>query len=766
MRYTGLSGIDTESMVTALMKAEGMKLDKLRQQNQLTLWKQSAYYSASDIFKTFQNSFLALGSANSARLSSTFLRNNSVVKNSAGADSSTVKITDASGAELGKYTVDVKQLATKDTYTGASGSAGSGIVSTADWNDPAVYDNLKNGDSIKISLDGTSKSLKFTQTDIDSIKAAGGKAAKFQEVLQNKLNDAFGEETVGNPPATVPKVKAEMNGGALTITASQGHTAIIQGAALRDTAITAGAAPDISSLGLPSPDSSDGVDFNLKVSQNGTDSIITFRLKGDMTAEQAASSVNKAISEALPEITSGLKAAVNSDGKLVFSVGTTDSTVTVSNDDNPQVLAALGFSGDVTIDPTNALNDFGFTAGDSTKMNLKLKLSEVFNGVPANVNFEINGHVFNFDSANTSVQDLINDVNNANIGVKLSFDSLNENFKLEAAETGAANALKITDASGFLQGSTGLKLSQTADQMARDSRFIFNGIETTRGSNNIEIAGIRMELGQITSDSAGAAINGGPVTLTIEKDTAGTVDFIKKFVEAYNTMIDSLNSTLTTNRPKKDSYNYYEPLTDEQKESMKENDIKNWEEKAQQGMLYNDDLLQSVSGSLRGMIYQSVELSNGTKLSLYEIGITTSNDFRDGGKLIIDEDKLTRAVESRSGDIAQLFTKSADIPYKPGVNDKNRIAQEGIAERMNDIINSAIGTSGAITKRAGMKGDTMLEMSSSMYKTLRDQNDRITEMLAYLQQKETDYYAIFSRMEQAITQANSQMAYLQAQLGV
>ena len=58
MRFTGMSGIDTESMVTALMKAEGMKLDKLKQQNQLTLWKQTAYYNVADIFRNFQNSFL------------------------------------------------------------------------------------------------------------------------------------------------------------------------------------------------------------------------------------------------------------------------------------------------------------------------------------------------------------------------------------------------------------------------------------------------------------------------------------------------------------------------------------------------------------------------------------------------------------------------------------------------------------------------------------------------------------------------------------
>jgi flagellar hook-associated protein 2 len=199
---------------------------------------------------------------------------------------------------------------------------------------------------------------------------------------------------------------------------------------------------------------------------------------------------------------------------------------------------------------------------------------------------------------------------------------------------------------------------------------------------------------------------------------------------------------------------------------MKDKDIENWEKQAQQGLLYNDDLLGRITSSMRNMLYVPVELSNGTKLSLYEIGITTSNDYRDGGKLNIDENKLRTALETRGEDIAELFTKSSDISYKPGLTDNQRIASEGIAERMNDIINNAIGTSGSITKRAGMRGDTMLEMSSTMYRTIRDQNDRIADMLIYLQEKETNYYQMFSRMEQAVTASNNQMAYLSAQLGM
>ena len=761
MRYTGLSGIDTESMVTALMKAESLKLDKLKQQNQLTLWKQTAYFNTSDIFKTFQNNFLALGSANSARLSSTFLRNVSTVKTSAGMDTAAVKITSSANAEIGKYKIDVMELAAKDTYAGDSGTAKAKIISAIDWDDPEVYENLKGDDSIQISLDGVTKTLKFTQSEIDALRGEpdSQKANAFKDMLQAKLDNAFGKENSG----TTSKITVDITGGTLKLTAGTGHTATIQGGNIRNTAVKAEFGINLEDvLDLPNPDDTEGTQFSLNVSQDGSDRTISFNLKGDMNASQIAAAINTAITDA--GIQSGLKITVNADSTLSLSVNNTNSTVTVSNAETgpyKNVLEALGFTtgNSIDIEKTNALTDFGFTAGKTTRLDITQSISQVFDITDSDISFEINNKEFTF-STGMSVQAMMNMVNSANIGVRLSLDALSESFKLESTNTGTAYAIKTdtekANPASFLFGPKGLQLQTTEKIKASDSRFSFNDVETTRDSNSIEIAGIRMDLTQVTS---------GPVTISIEKDLSGTLDTVKKFVEAYNNMIDGMNSALNTARPKKDSYNYFEPLTADQKEAMKENDVRNWEEKAQQGLLYNDDLLQSISTSLRGILYQPVELANGTKISLYEIGITTSNNIRDGGKLIIDENKLSKALETRGAEIAELFTKTADIAYRPGVNDRNRLAQEGIAERINDIINNAIGTSGSITKRAGMKGDTLLEMSSVMYRTIKDQNDRMAEMLLYLRNKENSYYQMFSRMEQAITSANNQMAYLQAQLG-
>ncbi len=58
--------------------------------------------------------------------------------------------------------------------------------------------------------------------------------------------------------------------------------------------------------------------------------------------------------------------------------------------------------------------------------------------------------------------------------------------------------------------------------------------------------------------------------------------------------MDELQNKLSEKR-----YRKFEPLTEEQKKDMKENDIKLWEEKAQSGILRNDSDIQNMLYSLR-----------------------------------------------------------------------------------------------------------------------------------------------------------------------
>jgi flagellar hook-associated protein 2 len=763
MRFTGLSGIDTESMITALMKAEGMKLDRLKQQNQLTQWTQSAYQSTAAVLKTFSNNFLSLGNAASARLSTSYLSNTNTVKNKNGLDSTAVKLTSSVNAQTGSYTMKVSQLAQKDVYvsqgTVNQGSIQGGVDLTASAN----LDKLRANDSFNISLDGTTKAITFSAEDITELNDG---STSMIDLINDKLSKAFGSETLTGGPTQ--KVKAELGAnGQLEITTNKGHTVSISSGPARNTAQTGANDINLSDLHLTDADST----FDLNVSGAS----ISVTLNENSTAEDVVQQINEAIQQDA-SITSGLKASLSKDEndhvKLVFSVGSTVDTVHVA-DGGGGLLSALGFNSPVDIEPTNVLGNLGLTSGASTKMDLSRTLGDAFH-ITGDVSFTINDETFTF-SETTSVQDMMSEINNKNIGVTFSYDSVNEGFKLSSNSTGAVNRINggnlfSDDPDGFLGtvlGFTNDPSSALGASSGQDAVFEFNGIPTTRDSNFVDMGGLKMELTGVTTDET------GPLSINVSKNTSATLDFIKGFVDAYNTMIDGLSAQLNTSRPKQDSYNYFTPLTDEQKEAMNESDITIWETKAKTGLLYNDDLLSSISRNLRSMLYTPVPLddkpaSDPTRktISLFEIGITTTSDYQNGGKLVIDETKLKAALEARGDDVAELFTRSSSVNYTAGKNDSQRIADEGLAERMNDIINNAIGSKGTITQKAGLQGDSFSELSSTMYLTLKDQNEKITAMLTYLQNKETSYYSMFSKMEQAITAANSQMSYMQAQLGI
>ena len=88
-----------------------------------------------------------------------------------------------------------------------------------------------------------------------------------------------------------------------------------------------------------------------------------------------------------------------------------------------------------------------------------------------------------------------------------------------------------------------------------------------------------------------------PVTFDAKVDEDKIVETIKKMVEEYNEIIELVGKETGT-KPNRD----YEPLTSAQKAEMSESEIKAWEEKAKEGLLFNDNDLKGLSNSLRFVV--------------------------------------------------------------------------------------------------------------------------------------------------------------------
>lgn len=390
------------------------------------------------------------------------------------------------------------------------------------------------------------------------------------------------------------------------------------------------------------------------------------------------------------------------------------------------------------------ISSMGFTSGDTNVLNTSKSLgdanftNDIF-GAESTLSFSINGETFTFDKSSDTVQDLIDEVNNnINANVTLCYSQISNTFTLESDEEGEINQITFQDITGsFFSNGLGINHATNTGhtQTGSDASFTLDGVTTSRSSNLFTIDGIQYTLNESTTSS---------IDISVGTDITDVKDTIVKFVDEYNKMIEELNDLV-----KEEKYYDFKPLTDEQKEEMSDEEIEKWEEKAKSGILRGDDIIEKTIRDFRNAL---IEKESDLGISLYDLGITTSTNYMNGGQLVIDEDKLDEVLSTRADDVAQLFT------------DKDK----GIGTKMEAVMDYAIKpigeTKGMLLQKAGLKG-TATEAENVLSKAIKDYDERIDELLEDLNRAEDAYYAKFAAMEVALQRMNSQSSWLAGQLG-
>lgn len=346
---------------------------------------------------------------------------------------------------------------------------------------------------------------------------------------------------------------------------------------------------------------------------------------------------------------------------------------------------------------------------------------------------------------NDTLDDVIYKINSSNLGVtgmKLKDSSGVERLVLTNNKTGEGGTIKAADSEtfDFLQ-SLGFSLDDTTfnlipETAGQNAKVKINGYETVQTSNTFTIAGIEYTIKNVTTS---------PVTISTSTDVDAILDTIVKFVNKYNEVIEKINGKLTEER-----FRNFPPLTDEQKEEMTEKQIELWEEKAKSGLLRGDAILTSGLNQMRLDLYSPVagDALKGFK-QLTDIGISTTANYLDRGKLTIDENKLREKIQENPEAIYKLFMSDGE-----SYNDK------GIARRLRDSLK---GMMTKIKDKAGTSLSTNDQFTIG--KNLKDLDNRINAFQDRLIQIESRYYRQFTAMEQAIQRANQQSAYLMQLFG-
>ncbi len=314
-------------------------------------------------------------------------------------------------------------------------------------------------------------------------------------------------------------------------------------------------------------------------------------------------------------------------------------------------------------------------------------------------------------------------------GATAFYDSFSGKIALTSKESGAG---ELTVSGSF---ATAASLSNGISTAGKNAQFEFNGLVTERASNNFDINGFDIQLKQVTDQ---------PVTFSSAPDVDKVVESIEKFVDDYNALIAGVNEKVR--EPK---YRNFHPLSSEEKEAMKDREVELWQEKARSGTLRNDPTLSNMLSSLRVAMGSSVETKDGERISLRDIGITTSKEYTDRGKLEIDKDKLREAIMEDPNKIHELFASNG----KDG-------ATKGIAVQYREAIDASRQT---ISNRAGTVG--AVNDTFTLGRTIKTMNQQIERFEERLQRTEERYWRQFTAMEKAIQRANEQSAQLMNSLG-
>ena len=435
----------------------------------------------------------------------------------------------------------------------------------------------------------------------------------------------------------------------------------------------------------------------------------------------------------------------DSKGSLTFTATDNKQTLQISAG-SKELQNALG----ITSTQSNKISTGSSLWENRVKLGLgKYDTKEKLND--ALKNFTVNGAKIDNITADTTVDGLLTAINNnKDAGVTATYLGSENKFVLSSNEKGKGREISLgadpkdtTDAANLIFG--GVSTDGTDGEMS----ILYNGVQTTitSSSNTFSIDGL--DIRATNTFNTGSATAEGGVSFTASADTEKVTETVKKFIEAYNAMIDEVRTQATT---KPDSN--YKPLTDDQKNEMNETSIKNWEDKAKEGILYNSSALKDLDNATQG-IFSSMMINGVSYDDLEKIGISFSDDYTAGGKIVFDEEKFKTAMDSDPEKVSDLFTGTHGI-----VNTIDSTLSTYATRYASKNGNSY----GVLIEEAGSEKLSLTLTNNSIYKELKDMQETITNLQSQLSTEQDRYISQFTQMERLINQMNSQSSYL-SQLG-
>lgn len=328
-----------------------------------------------------------------------------------------------------------------------------------------------------------------------------------------------------------------------------------------------------------------------------------------------------------------------------------------------------------------------------------------------------NGNEINIEvQADDSLRTIANKINEAlyfeneeaegeSIGISASI--IDGRLVLNDDNTGSRDISLVGDGHGILVD-LGLNRDARDVSIGHQARFTINGVKVETDTNSVShvLDGVTINLHKVHEE-------GHYDTVTIGTDTEKAAKAVQDFVDQYNSTMKFIEDKLNAGDP----------------------DVP-----GSRGVLAGDSSLMRLHSSLRQMVTSSLANDNTDIRDISQLGITTADRY---GQLKFDTAKFKDAMlENRENVLNFFFSKAEDGK------------EIGFVSRLNSYIDGFISKSDGIIKNK----------TESYDRSIKDLNKQIDRFNDRIEKREAYYYKVFTALDTAMMQAESQMSWLYGQL--
>lgn len=669
IRMTGLtSGLDTESIVNALMSAQRTKQTKVENKKQKLEWKQEIWKGLNTkIYGFYKDS-----------LSKMKYSSNYATKKAAVSDSTKLTATAGTNAAAGSYKVEIKSIASAQYVTSAKlGTTKDG--KTADTKTKLTDLGMASGTVLNLKVGNKSSALEIgdstTIEDFTKFCSNAGLNATFDTKQQRFF---ISSKNSGSENSF------ELSAGKYTI---NGQTAINN---LND-------AVGISNLTSEQKSTYDSIVYSDLASGS--------KISDDDKAKLKTLAVSSADAEAKSKATELYRASL--EKTYTFSQTDIDAIekkykdVTDADEKSKKIEEAKAEKKKSDIEAQLATDDY--KAKIAEKVTNGIKESDVMAaGLDA-----ADASKYEFESADErkniaegAVETAVGNYNTAiDKGITDDNSSVLEKLGLEKFD-GKTVFSEKTDSAG---NKSGMVLTK-----AEDTEVVYNGATLKSANTSIDVAGVTLNL--LGTTAAGETVN-----VTVSNDTSAVYDTIKEFITEYNSILKTMNTYYDAA-----SASSYEVLTDDQKKAMSDDEVDKWNTKIKDSLLRRDSTLSGLISTMKTNMMGTVTASNGKTYSLANLGITTSSkNYNEGGLLHIKGDEDDDEFADSTNTLMQMLEEDPDTVKE---------VLSGLAKNLYDGLNKKMGTSTLSSALTFYNDKEMASQLSDYKKEISDWESKLSDM--------------------------------------